>query len=116
MNPLQTESTICIAKGYKSDKESVQIQTDLVQNHTDRVQIHTVSPSSGSGDPRDNRAGARRYTVFPSPLASTTSAAARLQPMRRSRTSWREKAPCDSRAGMRGAVMAKKSARSTSCM
>ena len=46
-------------------------------------------------------------SVLLSAVGRVTSAAARLQPMRRSFTSWRAKAP----SAVRGAVMEKKSAR-----
>ena len=61
------------------------------------------SPRRGSGI-------ASLYKIMPSAVARVLSAAARLQPMRRSLTPCKAKAPC----GPRGAVMAKKSARSTS--
>jgi hypothetical protein len=54
-------------------------------------------------------ATAESYSVFASTLSSTLSAAARLQPMRRSFTSFSRMAPPDTR----GPVIAKRSARST---
>lgn len=69
---------------------------------------------------RPVRAAWRQQTqsILLSELERKTSAAARLQPMRRSRTSWRAKAKPSVRGAwnevVRGAVTAKKSARSTS--